>query len=73
MDLSIGNVMNTPLSELLERGMKNKWLGPYRDECIIGENYEFIKFHNDTVSKHLKESPLLPVPYENGFALNEKL
>jgi AdoMet-dependent heme synthase len=67
MDLSIGNVMNTPLSEILDRGMKNKWLGPYRDECIIGENFDFIKFHNDTVATHLKNSPLLPVPYENGF------
>jgi MoaA/NifB/PqqE/SkfB family radical SAM enzyme len=70
MDLSIGNVMNTPLSEILGRGMMNKWLGPYRDECIIGENFDFIKFHNETVAKHFKEdSSLLPVPYEKGFAL----
>ena len=70
MDLSIGNVMHTPLAEILERGMMNKWLGPYRDECIIGENFGFIKFHNETVAKHLKEdSTLLPVPYEKGFAL----
>ena len=50
--------------------MNFKWLGPYRDECIIGENFDFIKFHNDTVAKHLKETPYLPVPYEKGFALN---
>ena len=73
MDLSIGNVMETPLSEILGRGMKNKWLGPYRDECIIGEHFGFIKFHNDTVAKHFKETPLLPVPYEKGFALNENV
>ena len=70
MDLSVGNVTKMPLSEILDRGMKNKWLGPYRDECIIGENFDFIKFHNDSVKKHLKEVPLLPVPYEKGFALN---
>ena len=70
MDLSIGNVMTTPLSEILDRGMRNKWLGPYRDECIIGEHPGFIKFHNDTVAKHLTESPLLPVPYEKGFELS---
>ena len=70
MDLSIGNVMTTPLSEILDRGMRNKWLGPYRDECIIGEHPGFIKFHNDTVAKHLLESPLLPVPYEKGFELS---
>ena len=69
MDLSIGNVMDMPLSDILDRGMQDKWLGPYRDECIIGENYDFIKFHNDTVTDHLKESPLLPVPYEKGFAI----
>ena len=71
MDLSIGNVMKIPLADILDCGLKNKWLGPYRDECIIGENYDFIKFHNETVAKHLKnDSPLLPVPYEKGFALN---
>ena len=48
-------------------------VGPYRDECIIGENFEFIKFHNDTVANHLKETPLLPVPFEKGFGLNESI
>ena len=71
MDLSIGNVMNMPLSDILNRGMKDKWLGPYRDECIIGENFDFIKFHNDSVAEHLKDTPLLPVPYEKGFELAE--
>lgn len=73
MDLSIGNVMHEPLRAVLDRGMKNKWLGPYRDECIIGENMEFITFHNDTVADHLKETPYLPVPYEKGFGLNESV
>jgi MoaA/NifB/PqqE/SkfB family radical SAM enzyme len=70
MDLSIGNVMHMPLADILERGMKNKWLGPYRDECIIGENHDFISFHNDVVAEHLKQTPYLPVPYEKGFELN---
>ena len=69
MDLSIGNVTEMPLADILDRGMQNKWLGPYRDECIIGERPEFIKFHNNSVEKHLSKSPLLPVPYEDGFAL----
>ena len=46
---------------------------PYRDECIIGENMEFIDFHNSSVEEHLKTSPYLPVPYESGFGLNEKV
>jgi MoaA/NifB/PqqE/SkfB family radical SAM enzyme len=67
MDLSIGNVTKEPLSIILERGMRNSWLGPYRDECIIGEHKEFIQFHNKAVQEYSKISPLLPVPYENGF------
>ena len=73
MDLSIGNLKDLPLAEILGRGMRNKWLGPYRDECIIGEHPEFIKFHNDVVSKHLDTNPLLPVPYEDGFVLTGQI
>jgi hypothetical protein len=51
----------------LDRGMKNSWLGPYRDECIIGEHHGFIAFHNKSVNDYLDISPLLPVPYEHGF------
>ncbi len=73
MDMSLGNVTKEPLSLILDRGMKNKWLGPYRDECIIGENWEFIKFHNDKVNEWSEETPYLPVPYEKGFALTDKI
>lgn len=67
MDLSIGNVTKESLADILERGMKNSWLGPYRDECIIGEHKEFIHFHNKAVNDYFSVSPLLPVPYEFGF------
>jgi MoaA/NifB/PqqE/SkfB family radical SAM enzyme len=67
MDLSIGNVTKERLATILERGMMNSWLGPYRDECIIGEHQEFIRFHNKAVNDYLDVSPLLPVPYEHGF------
>ena len=67
MDLSIGNVTKEPLADILDRGMKNSWLGPYRDECIIGEHKDFIHFHNKAVNDYLDVSPLLPVPYEYGF------
>lgn len=73
MDLSIGNVMKEPLSKILERGLMNSWLGPYRDECIIGEHKEFIKFHNKSVNEYLDISPLLPVPYEYGFGLTASI
>jgi len=68
MDLSIGNVTKESLTTIMERGMMNSWLGPYRDECIIGEHKDFIQFHNKAVSDYLDVSPLLPVPYEHGFA-----
>jgi len=67
MDLSIGNIVKESLAHVLDRGMRNKWLGPYRDECIIGEHKEFIRFHNKAVEDYLSISPLLPVPYEQGF------
>jgi len=67
MDLSIGNIVKEPLADVLDRGMRNKWWGPYRDECIIGEHKGFIQFHNQAVEKYLTISPLLPVPYEHGF------
>ena len=67
MDLSIGNVVSEGLAPVLQRGMLNNWLGPHRDECIIGENDDFINFHNNAVKNYLEVSPLLPVPYEHGF------
>ena len=68
MDLSIGNVTKESLAKIMDRGMMNSWLGPYRDECIIGEHKDFIQFHNKAVNDYLDVSPLLPVPYEYGFA-----
>ncbi len=73
MDLSIGNVIKESLATILERGMMNSWLGPYRDECIIGEHQDFIRFHNKAVNDYLDVSPLLPVPYEHGFGRTRQI
>ncbi len=64
MDMSIGNYLKEPLQHILERGMRNKWLGAQRPDCLIGEDREFIKFHNDAVG----DRKLLPVPYGEGFS-----
>jgi MoaA/NifB/PqqE/SkfB family radical SAM enzyme len=64
MDMSIGNYLDKPLSEILMRGMKNKWLGPHRPDCLIGEDFEFIDFHN----KKVGDRKLLPVPFGEGFS-----
>ena len=50
MDVSRGSVTKEPLAAILDWGMKNSWLGPYRDECIIGEHKAIIGFHNKAVS-----------------------
>jgi len=64
MDLSIGNYLEEPLETILMRGMSNRWLGPHRPDCLIGEDFEFIEFHNSTVG----DRKLLPVPYGEGFS-----
>lgn len=64
MDMSIGNYLKEPLKDILMRGMKNKWLGPHRPDCLIGEDFEFIAFHNERVGNR----DLLPVPYGEGFS-----
>jgi len=64
MDMSIGNYLKEPLKDILERGMRNRWLGASRPDCLIGEDREFIKFHNDKVG----DRKLLPVPYGEGFS-----
>ena len=74
MDLSIGNVTKEPLKDILSRGMMNSWLGPYRDECIIGEHMDFISFSHKSVQDYQKNiSPLLPVPYDHGFGLTPEI
>lgn len=69
MDLSIGNYLKEPLNQILMKGMKNKWLGPHRPDCLIGEDFEFINFHNDAVGVR----KLLPVPYGEGFSDSDLL
>jgi hypothetical protein len=64
MDMSIGNYLHEPLKDILMRGMRNKWLGPHRPDCLIGEDPEFIKFHNERVGNRIQ----LPVPYGEGFS-----
>jgi hypothetical protein len=64
MDMSIGNYLQEPLADILMRGMRNRWLGPHRPDCLIGEDFTFIDFHNAAVG----DRKLLPVPYGEGFS-----
>lgn len=64
IDMSLGNLRETNLKEVLARGMRNPWLGPYRPDCLIGEDQQFIKFH----TKKTKGFTHLPVPWGQGFS-----
>lgn len=64
IDFSLGNLRKTSLKEILSRGMKNKWLGPHRPDCLIGEDQSFIKLHQKITKKYTH----LPVPYGEGFS-----
>ncbi len=64
IDMSIGNLRQTPLKEILERGMRNPWLGPHRPDCLIGEDQQFIDLHTRITSQY----KTLPVPWGEGFS-----
>jgi hypothetical protein len=64
IDLSLGNLRETSLKEVLDRGMRNAWLGPHRPDCLIGEDPKFIKFHMEKT----RNAKFLPVPWGQGFS-----
>lgn len=41
--ISIGNILEEPLSTILERGWRVKYFRNYSPKCLAGEDYEFIK------------------------------
>lgn len=69
IDFSLGNLRETSLKEILDRGMRNPWLGPYRPDCIIGEDQKFIELHTEK-TKGYKQ---LPVPWGEGFSDDDSL
>jgi len=69
IDMSIGNLWETSLKEILDRGMRNPWLGPHRPDCIIGEDQKFIQLHMEKT----RGATFLPVPYGEGFTDNDNL
>ena len=69
IDMSLGNLRETPLAEIIARGMRNVWLGPHRPDCLIGEDPKFIKLHQEKVATH----KLLPVPWGKGFSDDDSL
>lgn len=64
IDFSLGNLWETTLKDILARGMRNPWLGPYRPDCLIGEDQKFIKIHTERTHG----AKFLPVPWGQGFS-----
>ncbi|MEC9412116.1 MAG: radical SAM protein [Pseudomonadota bacterium] len=69
IDFSIGNLKETPLKDILERGMRNPWLGPHRPDCLIGEDEKFIRIHTEKTAN----AKFLPLPWGEGFSDNDSL
>lgn len=69
IDFSIGNLRETSLKEVLVRGMRNPWLGPYRPDCTIGEDPKFIRIHTEKTHG----AKFLPLPWGQGFSDDDRL
>jgi len=61
--VSIGNVFEEPLKDIIERGMKIKWFGKHISTCLIAESRPFI---NKYIAGCIYGKPL-PVPWNEVF------
>lgn len=66
--VSIGNVFEEPLKDILERGLNIKFFGEHVDTCLIAEDRNFI--HN-YIEKHVYGKPL-PVKCQEVFSDKDK-
>ncbi len=66
--VSIGNVFNEPLKDIIKRGFGIKFFGEHYDTCLIAEDRNFI--HNYIEKKVYGQS--LPVPYYKVFTDKDK-
>jgi len=62
--VSLGNFFEEPLKDIVERGLRIKHFGEYRDTCLIAEDRSFIKKH---VVDRIYGKPV-PVPYDEVFS-----
>lgn len=69
IDFSIGNLKENSLEDILNRGMRNPWLGPHRPDCLIGEDPKFIKIHTEKTAG----ATHLPLPWGEGFSDSDSL
>lgn len=69
IDFSLGNLRETPLKEVLARGMRNPWMSPYRPDCLIGEDPKFVRIHTEKT----RGAMYLPLPWGKGFSDADQL
>jgi len=60
---SIGNVFETPLKDIIQKGLSIKYFGEHVDTCLIAEDKEWVKKY---VAKHIYNHDL-PVPCDEVF------
>jgi MoaA/NifB/PqqE/SkfB family radical SAM enzyme len=54
--ISIGNILNEPLSRIIKRGMRIKWFRDHPTVCLASEDMDFIK--NKIAKTYGKHSPV---------------
>lgn len=67
--VSIGNLFNEPLKDILERGMRIKYFDKYVDTCLIAEDRNFI---DEYIVKKVYGKPL-PVHHTEVFTAQDYL
>lgn len=65
---SIGNIIETPLKDIIQTGLNIKHFGEHVDTCLIAEDLPFIKKY---VEGHIYGKPV-PVPYVEVFSEEDR-
>jgi len=66
--VSIGNVLEEPLKDIIQRGLGIKYFGEHIDTCLIAEDRDFI---NKYIVEKVYNKPL-PVPCSEVFSKKDK-
>ncbi len=64
--ISIGNIFEEPLKDIIERGLRIKWFNEYQPLCLSGEHRNFIKKY---MSKFYGKP--LPISYKEAFTAED--
>lgn len=61
--VSLGNIFETPLKEIIEKGLSIKWFGEHVDNCPIANDKDFVEKY---IAGRVYDKPL-PVPCSEVF------